>query len=113
MTRPASRLFPHTVTRRRYGAAGYTDYGKYEVGAPIETDFRASVEPLKLEDIDTVGGAQLSDQIRVYIPEPDALAAAHDDKPADRVVFDGDEYTVVQSQSWIESHTAAILLREV
>ena len=66
---------------------------------------------MTLEDVDSVGGARLVNRQKVYIPRPDALRAASDRANADRVVIDGTEYVVEESQSW-RSHTKAVLLRE-
>ena len=67
---------------------------------------------MKLEDIDTTEGARVSHRLKVFIPEPGALAAAFDEAQADHVVVDGLDYIVEESQSWRGSHTRAVLLRE-
>ena len=107
----APRRFPDTITRRRQGPGGFDVHGEWKSGPVTEIELRASVQPLALEDADFVGGAQLVDRLKVYIPEPDALGAAFDDREADRVVIDSCEYVVEESRSWPGSHTRATILR--
>ena len=108
----ASRRFPETITRRRQAPGHYNSAGEYVEGAITETELRASVQPLKLEDSDFLGGVSLLERLRVYVPQPDALAAAFDDRQADKVVVAGIEYVVEESRSWPDSHTRATILRE-
>ena len=105
------RRFPDTILRRREVPGMYV-VGEWVPGAVVETGFRASVQPLKVEDVDFEGGAQFSRKLKVYIAQPDALAAAFEDSTADVVVYGGIEYVVTESQSWPGSHTKAVLLRE-
>lgn len=107
------RRFPETITRRRQGPGRRNDFGEFVPGDVVETAFRASVQPLAIEDTDFVGGSMLSERVKVYIPAPDALVAAFEDRAADRVVLDdGRTFHVEESRSWTGSHTRAILLRE-
>ena len=76
MSALAIRRFPDTITRRRQEPGDYNLYGEWVEGAMVGTVLAASVQPLKLEDSDLVGGVQLSERLRVYVPAPDALAAA-------------------------------------
>ena len=108
---PSPRRFPGTITRRRQGVGDRNTAGEYVPGTMTETDFRASVQPLELEDSDIAGGASLEERLRVYVPVPDALMAAFDDREADEVVYDGTTYTVEESRSWPGSHTRATILR--
>ena len=103
--------FPQTITRKRQAAGTRNRFGEFEPGDVTETEFRASVQPLGLEDEDVVEGSRLLERLKVYIPEPDALLAAYEDREADKVEFDGVEYIVEQSKSWPGSHTRAVLLR--
>ena len=107
----APRRFPETIVRRRQGAGGYNQFGEFVEGTVVETELRASVQPLLLEDSDIAGGAQLQHRLKVYVPEPNALAAAFEDREADRVVVAGIEYVVEETQSWAASHTGATILR--
>ena len=107
-----ARRFPDTVTRKRETPGHRNQYGEYVPGMVEETDLRASVQPMTLEDADFVGGVQVSHRLSVYVPEPGALSAAFEDAAADKVVVDGHEFVVESSQSWRGSHTRAILLRE-
>lgn len=106
------RRFPDRITRRRQGEGSRNALGAFVPGVVEETEFRASVQPLALDDADIAGGVSLVERLRVYVPEPDALAAAFEDREADRVVFGGVEYTVEESRSWGGSHTRATVLRE-
>ena len=77
-----------------------------------ETVFTAVVQPIRLDDVDTEGGAQVRRRLRVYVAAPDALRAAFDNAEGDQVVVDGDAYVVEQTESWPGSHCEARLLRE-
>ena len=107
----APRRFPETITRRRQAPGDRNSAGEFVVGATVETEFPASVQPLALSDADLGGGVQLTETLKVYIPEDNALRAAFDDSIADRVVIDGREFVVEESRSWPGSHTRATILR--
>ena len=110
--RLAARRFPETIVRRRT-TPGYRDgQGEYQEGTTVETELRASVQPMTLEDADLVGGVQVSHRLSVHVPSPGALSAAYMDDAADVVLYGGHEFVVEESQSWPGSHTRAILLRE-
>ncbi|MCY4498407.1 MAG: hypothetical protein OXC14_14100 [Rhodospirillaceae bacterium] len=106
------RRFPDIITRRRQAPGAYNSAGEYVEGAVTETELWASVQPLSAEDVDAVEGARLSDRLKVYVPEPDALVAAFVDREADHVVWLGQNFTVIESRSWPGSHTRATILRE-
>ena len=110
----AARRFPDTITRRRRAPGDRNVFGEWVQGAVTETDLRASVQPLKLEDADVEGGARLQERLRVYVPGLHALIAAFGDREADRVLVDGAEYVVESSSTWSgnSAHTKAVLLRE-
>ena len=76
-----------------------------------EVELRANVQPISLEEQDAAEGDRLDHRLRVYVPQPDALIAAFEDRQADAVLIDGVEYTVERSRSWRGSHTRATLLR--
>ena len=107
----SARRFPDTIIRRRTGAATANAFGEYVPGVTVETEFRASVQPLGVEDSDLVGGTQLSDRRAVYVPQRSALQAAFDDREADRVLVDGEDFVVTDSWTW-RTHTKAHVLRE-
>ena len=87
--------------------------GTFIPGDIEDTDFKASVQPLKLEDADVAEGSRVSERLKVYVPEPGALAAAFEDREADKVALADDRVFVVEeSRSWPGSHTRATLLRE-
>ena len=70
------------------------------------------MQPLALEDSDFVGGAQLVERLKVYLPASSGdLRAAADDSPADQVVYKGKVYTVEESRTW-PRFTRGTLLRE-
>ena len=77
----------------------------------METELRASVQPVRLEDDDTEGGAQFLERLRIYVPMEGALRAAFEDSVADEVVIDGKVYVVERSESWRASHTRADVVR--
>ena len=105
------RRFPAIITRRRTGAATTNAFGEHVDGAVTEPEFRASVQPLGVEDSELVGGSQLSDRRAIYIPKVDALQAAFEDREADRVLVDGLDFVVTDSWTW-RTHTKAHVLRE-
>ena len=105
------RRFPDRIVRRREAPGDRNGAGEFVPGAITEIELRASVQPLKLADADIAGGAQLSETFKVYIPEPDALAAAFDDRQADAVRWNGATFTVIESRSWPGGHTRATILR--
>ena len=107
------RRFPDRIVRRRQAPGDRNSAGEFVPGATTDTVFRASVQPLKLADADIAGGVQLAETFKIYIAEPDALAAAFDDyRQADTVRWNGATYTVVESRSWPHGHTRATILRE-
>lgn len=107
----APRRFPDTITRRRQAPGSRNDSGEWVPGATVETELRASVQPLALDDADVVAGSQLVERLRCYVPGADTLLAAFDDREADRVVVDGREFVVERSESWL-NHTKATILRQ-
>ena len=110
MTRPAARRFPDTITRRRQEPGSRNQCGEFEPGPIIETAFRASVQPLGVEDKDLPEGARLSHRRKVFVPVPNALSAAFVDAEPDHVLIDGVLFVVEESQSWPGSHTKAVVL---
>ena len=68
MTVLAPRRFPETITRRRQAPGDYDACGEWRPGATIESDLRASVQPLNLGDDELEGGSQLIDRRKVYVP---------------------------------------------
>ncbi len=109
----APRRFPDRITRLREIEGHRNSAGEYVSGGTEEFVLLASVQPVELGDIDAEEGARLSERIVVYVPEPDALLAAFDDSEADRVRWQGREYTVIQTRSWSRGHCRAACLREV
>ena len=105
------RRFPERITRRRQAPGERNRAGEFVAGATMEVELPASVQPLALGDADIAGGAQLSETLKIYIPGPDALAAAFDDREADTVLWRGATFTVTESRSW-PRYSRAIALRE-
>ena len=60
--------FPNEVIRRRYGPSTTNFCGEAVPGPITQTIFPARVLPLKLEDSDFVGGGQLVERLKVYVP---------------------------------------------
>ena len=107
----SARRFPHTITRKRELPGDFNDFGEFVAGGTEEVTLRANVQPISLEDEDTVEGSRLDERLKVFVPVPDALVAAHGDRRADEVLVDGVQYVVEKSKSWRGHHTQAILLR--
>ena len=107
------RRFPDTITRRRRSPVDYDKFGDRVKAYEAETEMRASVQPIALEDSDLVSGAQLVERLKVYIPasEGDLRAASDDLGEADQVVYRGKLYVVEESRTW-PKFTKAMLLRE-
>ena len=107
----AARRFPDHITRRREASGSRNEFGEWVPGAMTETALRASVQPVRLEDVDEArDGTRLVDYRKVLVPASGALAAAHEQAGADRVVIEGSEFVVETSESW-RGHTRAIVLR--
>ena len=107
-----THIFFDKITRLRAPPGGRNAAGEYVVGAIIETNFRASVQPMSLTDTDKENGVSLVERFKVYVLQAGALAAAVDDSVADRVKWNGKTFTVVESRSWGKSHCRATLLRQ-
>ena len=132
--------FPQTITRRRTMPGSRNQFGEYVPGQVVDTPLPASVQPLALEDSDFVGGAQVLERLKCYVPDDaedlyqptgfsqafsnafykrgavqpsggDPLAAAFEDSIADQVIYGGRTYTVEESRRWRGSHVRATLLR--
>ncbi len=111
--RLSRRRFPDTITRIR--TTGRRVEGVWVDDPPVETTHRASVQPVELESVPEREGDRPIERLKVYVPEADALRAANDDGPADRVRWFNREYTVERSENWSNGprlrHTRAVLLR--
>ena len=107
--RLAARRFPDRIVRRRQGP-GSRVAGQYVPGAVTETTLRASVQPVRADDLLTQGGERLSDRRRLYVPGRAQLRAAADDGEADEVLLDGEIFAVVEAEVW-RSYTRAVVLR--
>ena len=105
--------FPHRIVRRRQEPGATTPFGEFQEGAITEVTFAASVQPLKLDDADIAGGVSLHERWVAFLPEPDALRAAFEDREADHVIAFDTDFVVEESRSWPGSHTRATLLREI
>ena len=108
------RRFPDTIIRRRRSPVGYTAFGdRVDNAYMVETELRASVQPVEIEDCDLVGGARLVERLKVHVPASsgDLRAAADDLGEADNVVYKGKVYVVEESRTW-PTFTRAVLLRE-
>ena len=112
MTYFRPRRFPHRITRRRQGPGSTNSFGEFEPGTVTEKEFPANVQPLALDDADTVGGVSLVERWIAFVPSANALRAAFEDREADHVLAFGTDFVVEESRSWPGSHTRAVLLRE-
>ena len=105
------RRFPETITRVRSEGPYSDDYGRPITPAAVETELKASVQPLSLEDEAFVGGTQLIERLKVYVPASEGdLLAAFDADLADQVIYKGKTYTVEESRTW-PKYTRAMLIR--
>ena len=68
MSRLALRRFPDAVVRRRQSAGAFNEFGEWEPGQIVTVALPASVQPLKLTDSDFVGGVQLLERLKIYVP---------------------------------------------
>ena len=68
MRRPALRRFPREIIRRRQGPGRTNEFGEFEPGPVVRTALPASIQPVTLEDVDTEGGVQLSERVKVFVP---------------------------------------------
>ena len=107
------RRFPDRITRRRRSPVDYDRFGDRVDAYMVETELRAAVQPIALEDSDLVSGAQLVERLKVYVPASsgDLRAASDDLGEADQVDYKGRRYTVEESRAW-PKFTRATLLRE-
>ena len=65
---PAIRRFPEFIVRRRQGPGMRNDYGEFVPGAIVTAVLPASVQPIRLEDLNLPEGERLSERLRVYVP---------------------------------------------
>ena len=65
--RLSSRRFPHEIVRRRELPGTRDSFGEWVPGGTEDFTLRASVQPLKLEDSDLEGGAQLIERIKIFV----------------------------------------------
>ena len=108
----ASVRYRDTIVRLRYPDGAYDGRGRWVRGEAEETELRAAVQPVALEDSDMQEGARLVERLRVYVPASSGdLRAAADDTVADRVEHGGEVYTVAMSRTWPGHHTRAVLER--
>ena len=54
--------------RRRQGPGDFNEYGEFEEGQIVTVVLPAVVQPVKLEDANFVGGVQLVERLKVYVP---------------------------------------------
>ena len=113
------RRYPHNITRKRSGPPTRNYFNELVPGVVTETELRASVQPVRLEDVPTVGGQQYQEYLSAFVPAGQvpgetgaALAGAFDEAIADKVVYEGKTYFVDVSKDWPGSHTEATLGRE-
>ena len=105
------RRFPETIIRVRTEGDLQDDYGRRIVPATVETEMKASVQPLDLEDSDFQGGVQLIERLKVYVPASEGdLLAAFDSGLGDEVIYQGKVFKVEESRTW-PGFTRAMLIR--
>ena len=62
------RRFPDAIVRRRQGPGTTNFYGEFEPGQVVTIVLPALVQPVKLEDANFVGGVQLVERIKAFVP---------------------------------------------
>ena len=82
MRRLPLRRFPQELIRRREGPTTYNFYGEAVPGDVVTAVLPASIQPISLEDQNFVGGEQLRERMRVFVPTG-----------IERVVGTGDDLT--------------------
>ena len=65
---PAIRRFPQFIVRRRQAAGMRNEYGEFIPGVNATAVLPASVQPVRLEDVDLPEGARLSERLRILVP---------------------------------------------
>ena len=79
------RRFPHTITRKRTGPTTFNFFNEPVPGAVVETDLRASVQPISLRDLPSEAGQQFQGILLAFVPDGQAgetgaaLVGAFDD----------------------------------
>lgn len=112
------QLFPHQIERRRERAGYRNEHGEFVPGTVETVTLRASVQPVELEDIEAEGGNRLTERIKVFVAEENALRPAFEDARGDefRVArlegYAGKTYRVEQSRLWPGGYTRVIAIRE-
>ena len=66
--RLALRRFPHEVIRRRQQPGARNQYGEHVEGGIVTAILPASIQPLVLEDKNTVAGVALLSRLAVFCP---------------------------------------------
>ncbi len=97
--------YPDTIVRRRQTPGMRDMFGNYVEGTVVETEFRANIQPLGLEDVDLFegGGCQYPHRLKVFVPVVGALSAAFEDSNVDTVLIGTSpalEYVVQESMTW-------------
>ena len=117
------RRFPTTITRLRRGPTTFNFFNEPVPGVVVETDLRASVQPISLEFELSEAGRGRQERLLALVPDGQiagdtgaTLRASPDvpdidDHVNDRVRLDGVTYFVSDSKHWVGSHTEAELTR--
>ena len=70
MKRPINpRRYPHAITRKRSGPPSRNFFNELVPGPIVETDLRASVQPVRLQDVPTEGGQQYQGHLLAFVPD--------------------------------------------
>lgn len=101
------------VTRRRYGAVSVVDHEVVRP-TPSEVVVRASVQPVKGEELENVPeGSRHSDMRKMYSDLDWRAADQHAGTPADEALVDGRVYEVVGVMPYpaLQNHSKVLLAR--
>ena len=104
------RRFRDIIIRRRSLPGMRDGFGEWQAGATMDVELRASVQPLKLEDVDLAGGVQLTQRLKCYVlprRERTSAAVATLLYNGDPLTFHGDPLTLFEGSEITDRHALA------
>ena len=108
--RLSARRFPDTIVRRRELPGRRDSFGEWIAGQSMDEDLRASIQPLKLEDVDLEAGAQLAQRLKVFVlPRREKIATSRATLlyNGDPLTFRGDPLTLFAGFEISDRHALA------
>lgn len=102
------------VTRKRYTAGSYVD-GRWAAGGSDAATIIASVQPVRsqAELLLLPEAARTRGSVKIYTEDSIRTADESTQTPADRIVWDGEEWEVHVVDTWVYgiAHSRAIAVR--